>query len=584
MDNVEQVLPAGPLLADLLAACRHLRLLVTSRAPLRLHGEQIYPVPPLALADPAHLPPLQTLATVPAVALFVQRAQAVRPAFALSASNAQAVAAICTRLDGLSLAIEMAAARAQLLTPAAPLARLEQPLSLLSTGTHDTPERHRTLRATLAWSYDLLLPAEQALVRRMAVFAGGCTLEAVGAVCAVAEELSGDLLDWLGSLLDKSLLTVTADAAGEPRFAMWETIREYAWEQLEASGETTALRERHLAWSLALAEEAALGLHSNETARWMLRLARELDNLRAALGWSLSGSAPELSARLVSALHWFWYLHGHLQEGRRWSEQALPKQTVPAARAAVLVSLSLMAFYQRDYAPAMVAGEEALTLARSVGDRPKEARALSILGLAHQFLGDFERATAYHEQALALARAIGYDWLVAANLFDLGLIAWSQGNGVRAEELLRASLDLSEARAIGGAFERGVVLVFLGLMAQDRGEDAQSLPLLRRSLLLAQSIGYWEVMNLALGGLARAAWVQGRPERALLLGGQAESVRERIGALPMPHERTAQDRLLAQATAVLGDEAVARLWAEGRVLPLEEAVALAFEESQAPAL
>ncbi len=332
LDNFEHVVAAAPLVADLLAAAPRLRILVTSRARLRVGGEHVYPVPPLPIPDPAQLPPLGDLAAVPAVALLVQRATAAAPDFALDAANAAAVAALCARLDGLPLALELAAARLTVLSPALLLRRLTPRLPLLTGGARDLPERQRTLRATLDWSHALLGAGEQAAFRRLAVFAGGCTLAAAAAVCAAGEGTglpspAGDAVDWVGVLLDQSLLRREDGADGEPRFMMLETVREYAAERLaqgpSGQGEETAVRRAHAAHYLALAEEAESALAGPEQLGWAARLERERDNLRAALAWAGAARDAATGRRLAGALWRFWAVRGPLSEGRRWLREAL---------------------------------------------------------------------------------------------------------------------------------------------------------------------------------------------------------------------------------------------------------------------
>jgi predicted ATPase len=341
-----------------------------------VRGEQEWPVPPLALPD-RHAPPTpELLLQAPAVALFVQRAQSVLPEFALSATTAPVVAAICARLDGLPLALEPAAARLKLLPPATLLERLERRLAVLTSGALDLPERQRTLRGTMAWSYNLLHAGEQALFRRLSVFTGGCTLAAVAAVCQVGSELEGEVLGWLGTLVDQSLLVRASAADEEPRFAMLETVREYALEQLEAAGEATALRDRHLAWCVALAEAAQAPLEGPQQGMWLARLEREHDNLRAALAWSgapgRGGTERAASGlQLASALWWFWWLRGHVSEGRGWLERMLGQETgVPAApRARALNAAGVLAMTQDDHAQARALLEECLALRRALEDR-----------------------------------------------------------------------------------------------------------------------------------------------------------------------------------------------------------------------
>jgi len=343
LDNCEHVLSGMSLVADLLAACPLLKVLATSRAALRLRGEHRYSVPPLAIPDAA-ITDEETLAPYAATALFVARARAVAPAFAPSGAEAVAVATICRRLDGLPLAIELAAARSSFLPPLELLARLEPRLPLLTDGPDDLPERHRTLRATLAWSYDLLPGAARVVFRRLAVFAGGCTLAAAEAVCALADAGAPAVLDMVGVLVDHSL--VVPDRGHEACFTFLETVREFALMQLEQCGEGDAARARHARYYLTLAEAAGPALWGGSEQRvWLERLAGEHDNLRAALAWAMGGGDLEQGLRLAAALGRFWFIHGHATEGRRWLERALAATPAAggAARARALNELGGLA-------------------------------------------------------------------------------------------------------------------------------------------------------------------------------------------------------------------------------------------------
>jgi poly(hydroxyalkanoate) depolymerase family esterase len=360
LDNFEQVLAAAPLLADLLARCPQLTVLVTSRAALHLRGEHEVPVPPLALPDLRCLPDLTALAQYPAVALFVQRAQAVKLDFQLSSANAPAVAAICVRLDGLPLALELAAARVRMLPPHALLTRLSDRLKLLTGGPRDVPARQQTLRATLDWSYGLLDADEQVLFARLGVFVGGAALEAIEAVCDPQGDLPLDTLDGIESLLDKNLLRRDEGVGGEPRFGMLETIHEYARERLEASGERERLRQQHATYYLALAEATEAAVTEPEGAAWLARLEAERDNLRAVLGWARERGDEELGLRLAGVLC---RPGGCICEGRRWLEALLAKgDTAPTEiQVRALLADGNLACYRADLQHARARGEESLT-------------------------------------------------------------------------------------------------------------------------------------------------------------------------------------------------------------------------------
>jgi predicted ATPase len=394
LDNTEQLLaPAAPLAAQALEVAPRLKLLVTSREPLRVRDEQLVPVHPLALPEPTEVPDLAHLAAIPSVALFVERAREANPDFALTSDNAATIVELCQRLDGLPLALELAAARLSLLTPSALLQRLEHRLPLLSRGARDLPERQQTLRTTIAWSYELLEAGEQQLFRCLAVFVGGFTLEAVQAVCLpetsgaslaqVDEE--GAALEQLAQLLDKSLVQAQQGTGGEPRFTMLETIREYASEQLQAKGEAAAVQERHAHYFLHLAEEAELHLSRRGWESWLEQLSREDANLRAALAWSKANQdSIEIGLRLAGALYHYWFLLGSLREGRTWSEEMLARSASTernAVRGKALLRIGQLAWAEGDFEAASLRAEEALSMVREAQDKRLTGRAELLLGL-----------------------------------------------------------------------------------------------------------------------------------------------------------------------------------------------------------
>ena len=444
LDNLEQVTGAAPAVAGLLAACPGLTVLATSRAPLRVRAEQEYPVPPLA--PPERRPNAAAeVAGNPAVALFDARARAVAPDFALTDANATAVGEICRRLDGLPLAIELAAARVKVLSPQALLARLSNRLAVLTTGARDQPERLRTMRATIAWSDDLLSPEEQALFRRLAVFAGGCTVEAAEAVIPPAGDCEVDVLEGIASLLDHGLLRRADDLGDGPRFGMLETIREFALERLETSGEADPIRRAHAAYFVDLAERSEPHLYGFEEApTWLARLGAEHHNLRAALTWAEAQGEVELSLRLGTALVPFWFTRGYPTEGRIWLERALAgtANAAPPMRAKALMGAARLATQQGDYGRATLWAEESLALAEAAGDPRGVAGALHGLGTLAGDQGDHARATALNTRALGLYRACGDMRGAAFMLNNLGLVASRQGDLARATTLLEEALAL----------------------------------------------------------------------------------------------------------------------------------------------
>jgi predicted ATPase/DNA-binding CsgD family transcriptional regulator len=444
LDNFEQILPAAPHLTNLLTSCPHLTILVTSRATLHVQGEYNYPVPPLALPDLTQLPEPEVLSHYHAVALFLQCAQATKPTFQITTANARTIAEICIRLDGLPLAIELAAARIKLLSPQALLARLEHRLQVLTSGTQDAPTRQQTLRNTIAWSYDLLSAQEQRLFRRLSVFVGGCTLEAVEALCTALDERTERVLDGVASLLDKNLLQQAEQEGEEPRLMMLETIREYGLEALRASGEMEATQQAHIQYYLQLAEEVAPNLFGAEQQRWSASLEQEHANLRTALQWSFERQEAELTLRLSEALWWFWLIQSHLSEGRHWLELALSAREgdVTSIRADVLNGLGLLLLNLGDYEQTAKRCEESVALYRELGDTVGMAWPLHHLALAKLDQGECTSARAVLEECLAHFSKGGDKEGRAYVLCHLALIDSEQGKYDEARSHAEESLTL----------------------------------------------------------------------------------------------------------------------------------------------
>jgi predicted ATPase len=513
LDNFEHVAEAAVDIAQLLATAQEWKVLATSRAPLRLKAEREFPVAPLPTPDLGRLPPLDQLAAVDAVMLFVQRAQAVVPDFALTNDNAGAVAAICARLDGLPLAIELAASRTKLLPPAALLARLASRLTVLSGGARDAPVRQRTLRVTMAWSHDLLSKEERVLFRRLAVFGGGSTLKMAEAVTNVDESL--DVLEALSALVDQSLLRRSGSQA-EPRYQMLETIREFALERLAASGEAESIRRQHAMRFLALAEETAPRLTDPDASAALDDLEREHDNLRTALAWT-SDVEPAEALRLAGTLAPFWEIRGYYAEGRTWLERTLA--ACPAApdelRAEALDGIGRIARVQGDLAHAAAVLEEALEARRSLGDPPGLAVALRSAGVAAFSQGDVARAALLNEEALALSRQIGDARGVAAALGNLAVIADEHGDLARAEALYTEVLE--RFRKLGD--QRGIAATLdnLGSMTRLRGDLEQAERLHEEALALRRAMGDAFGVGHALHELATVAWARGDVDRAAIL-------------------------------------------------------------------
>src|SRR5437588_10274595 len=434
LDNFEQVLEASPALVELLQACPSIKIMVTSRAVLHVEGEYEFSVPPLSLPDPLHLPAYEELLHYAAVALFVQRAQMVKPQFVLSEDNAAAVAQICIRLDGLPLSIELAAARSKLLSPQALLGRLNHRLAVLTGGRQDAPTRQQTLRDTLRWSYDLLNAQEQRCFRRLAIFVGGCTLEAAEAVCSRATDLSLPAMDLVASLLDKSLLQQSDRGAEEPRLLMLETIREYALETLAASGELETVQEAHARYYLTLAEQGEPELFGHQQHLWVDLLTRDSENLRAALQWLLAGQHQELLLRLAGSLGWFWYMCGRLSEGMLWLEHALRgagQDEAVSARIKALCYEAFIALHLGQIDLHTSRAQECLTLARQ--QRDYRCFALASWSLVHYLLarGDVLQARGQAEGTSAFVWIPGTreeDWSLACALNALGYVLLYQGD------------------------------------------------------------------------------------------------------------------------------------------------------------
>jgi predicted ATPase/class 3 adenylate cyclase len=628
LDNFEQVADAAPLLAELLATCPLLKIVVTSRALLHLRGEKEFPVSPLSL-PPAIGGTLGRLndrtfdaqiTQYAAVRLFIARAQDARPDFAVTNENARAVAEICVRLDGLPLAIELAAARVKLLPPQALLARLDQSLKLLTGGARDLPARQQTIRNTIDWSYHLLDAEEQALFARLGVFVGGCTLEAAQAVCNADEDLPLDVLDGLAALADKSLLKQEEGVVGEPRFELLETIREYALERLTTSGETEALQRQHAAYFLTVAEAAEPHLHDRDQVAWGKRLEQEQDNLRAVLAWSHSGKDDEaIGLRLAVALSWFWHIHGHHTEGRVWLDAMLDRHNVavPAVRAKALQMAGSMMQSLGEFARAIALQEESLALYRELGDTVEIAETLFWLGRCKMCQGAYAQARSLLAESLALSQAqentsmimwalmslgdAAYEQTelteaqryfqetlaLCAELGDLYASAWARTNLGRIAHILgddrQAQICYAESlaafRELGHRRDIAQVYLELGRVARTQGDAAQAREYYVESLTLFGDLRDKELIPECLEGIAGLASEAGQPVQAARLFGAAESLRESAGVPLPPVHRTAYERDLAAARTQLDEATFAVVWAEGRAMTLEQAIAYALNES-----
>ncbi len=580
-DNFEQVVSAASKLSNLLAAAPRLKILVTSRFVLRLSGEHAVAVPPLALPDADGEPSAKPSEPSPSVRLFVERARAVRLDFALTRDNGVAVAEICRRVDGLPLALELAAARVRHLPPAALLGRLAQRLPLLTGGPRDLPGRQRTLRDAIAWSYDLLDPAERRLFRRLAMFAGGCTLEAAERVCDAEGDLGIDVLDGLASLVDKSLLQQVDGLDGEPRYVMLETIREYAREQLEASGELHAIRGPFVDFFLALAEEASQKLLGREQREWLRRLDADLDHLRAVLGWSRDGEiACEAGLRLAGALVMYWEFRGFAIEGHDWvmAILALPGASArTVARARALYSAAFLVAMRGDFATERSLAQESATIFREAEDLRAAGRSLAQQAVAEARLGNRDMARSLLEQSVAIAREYGDTWGLAFALGNLGDVAYQEADFAAARQYREAAASL--AREISDCHTLGLALAGLALVARVQGNLDKSAKLFNETLRVGSELKDQWIIPRAIGGLAGAAVLAGNYVRAARLFGATAAMRGVSGIKEAARSfRVMYERDEAEARTALGDETFAAAWAEGRAMTVEQAVAYALDE------
>jgi predicted ATPase/transcriptional regulator with XRE-family HTH domain len=632
LDNFEHLLPAAARVFELLAACPHLRVLVTSRELLRLSGEQVYPVPPLALPERSRLPTsgeesMLRAGQSEAVRLFVDRARSARPDFRLDARTAPAVTAICVRVDGLPLAVELAAARIRYLSLGALRDRLDERLSLLTGGSRDAPQRQQTLSNTIGWSYDLLDENEKRLFSRLAVFSGGCTLDAIEAVAI--DEAPGAttpdphtspisqtwLLDAVGSLVDQSLLLAGCGPAGESRFHMLETIREFGSERMEASGEGERRRWRHADYYLRLAERAQPELIRWEQRRWLDCLETEHGNLRAALAWSLNvakSAEEQIASRLVLALYRFWQRRNHVDEGREWAERAIRRHGPirDVTRGRLLNAAGVLARSQADCPSAQRYFEESLSIHRAYEDQRGIANALHNLGNIVHLQGDYVRAKALLDESLAmwprlgdawghgmalamrghlardqgdlllaiqcyeashnLARQVGDRWSISGSLGELGMLAREQGDYDRASDFLNQCLKVrAELGDLDGVARS---LMHLGHVARLQKNAAQALALCHQSLKQYAEIGHRWGPVVCFEQLAAVAVLIEQPMYSAVLLGAAEAGRETISEpLPMA-ERAAHDLIAAEARSRLGDTAFAGAKAAGRAMAISQAV------------
>jgi predicted ATPase len=613
LDNFEHLMQAAPVVAELLATAPNLKILVTSRAALHVYGEHEFPVPPLALPDSKSVPSLEILSQCPAIALFVQRAAAAKPDFALNAENSRVVTEICARLDGLPLAIELAAARVKVLSLSALQTRLASRLQLLTGGARDLPQRQQTLRAAIDWSYDLLSAAEQKLFRRLSVFVGGCTLEAVEAVCDTKGDLDLDLLDGMASMVDKSLLQQVEQANGESRFAMLETIREYARERLEASKEEAFTKRAHAAYCLVLAEEEVTEQAGAEGPEWLEHFTLEHDNFRAALEWLTQTGDAEWGLRLGAALFRFWEAREYLAEGSDSLGKLLKVKGAAAptkARARALFAAGVLVGAQGDYAAANALFTESLDIARHLGDKQSAAVSLNAMGvnardrddlaLAHSLLeeslglwrdlgdltaiaralsnlanilklqGEYDHARSLHSECLAIFQGLDDRTGVAWSLNSQGDVAREQGDHAAAQKFYEEGLAIF--RELGDRWGIAGTLADLGTLAREQRSCSEAQRLYCESLLTFQELEHKRGIARLLECFACLAAAQLQAERSLRLAGAAAALRQNISAPLTPAEQIKLEATLDPARQALTNTKGAMVWLEGWAMPFEKAV------------
>ncbi|PYX28432.1 MAG: hypothetical protein DMG77_15680 [Acidobacteria bacterium] len=613
LDNFEHLVQAVPTVAELLVLGPNLKIMVTSRAALRVYGEHEFPVPPLALPDSRSTRPVEVLSQYPAVALFVQRAVAAKSDFELNRENASAVIEICARLDGLPLAIELAAARVKVLSPASLRARLTSRLQILTGGARDLPLRQQTLRAAMDWSYDLLSPAEQRLFRRLSVFVGGCTLEGAEAVCDTKGDLDLDPLDGMASMVDKSLVQRVEPAKGEARFVMLETIREYALEKLQASGEEALTKRAHAAYCLVLAEEDATQQSSAEGGEWLERLAIEHDNFRAALDWLTESGNAQWGLRLGTALFRFWEMREYLAEGRdRLCKLLKLAEAVPPtkARERALFAAGVLVGEQGDYPAAVALIRESLDIARQLCDQQGIAVSLNALAVTARDQGEVAVARSLFEESLMLWRELGDQKAIARSLSNLANVVKLQGDNARARSLYAECLsifqemgdrtgvawsmnyqgdvarDQGDRAAARTLYEQGLAifrelgdrwgiagtLADLGNLAGEQGNYPTALSLYRESIKIFQELDHKRGIARLLECFACTAAVQFEAERAMRLAAAAAALRQNIGAPLTSAEQTRLDTSLHPARQALSTTVSLTAWSEGSALPVEKAI------------
>ena len=617
LDNFEQITAASSLLSELLIAAPSLKILVTSRAVLHIYGEYEFSVPPLMVPDLGQLPSLPELSKIPAVALFINRAQAVNSSFRLAPENAPIIAEICVRLGGIPLALELAAARSKLFAPQALLRDLSQRFALLAYKSIDREPRHQTLRNAVDWSYQLLNHGEQALFAQLGIFVGGCTLEAVEAVCVVANNSGVSVIEYLASLVDKSMLQHETRSDGEPRFTLLESLREYALEQLDQGKQTRAASRRHLAYILQLVETIEPGPREPNLPAWMNRLEEEHDNLRAALQRGLALEEYEIALRIAGAIWRFWQIHGHIEEGAKWMREILSRSTGlnSIARAKALWGAGWLGMVMGTLEQARAYFEEGAQLSRQLGNQRYLGLSLHGIGAVARGQGDFSRSRSAFEESLPLFQLLKNTEDVAWTFEHLGATALDQGEFKQATDYLQQGLALF--RELDQRWPHAEALTFLGhaalqqadyTLARQRYEEAriiyqelddrpnvatlntcigaalfgkgereQAINLYKENLILLHSLNSYWGMVWGVERLAEAAAQASHQENAARLYGAAATLRQTTGVLWHPgfHSQY-NDQRFDTLKNVLGETRWNQLWTEGQAMSVDEAVSCAL--------
>ena len=578
LDNFEQVVEAAPVVARVLEASPRVKVLVTSREPLHIRGENVFPLPTLPLPDLSLTPTASAVLDNPAVRLFLERAQATNPDFTLNDENAESVASICARLDGLPLAIELAAARVRLFSPQEIDKRLVSRLTLLTGGPRDLPGRQQTLRSAIDWSFGLLNRGEQCLFARVSAFVGGAAFPAIEAVCNALGDLPMELPDMIESLLDKNLLKQTRAVDGESRFTMLETIREYALELLEESDEGEEIRRLHAQYYLALAEAAESELRSQNQLIWLDKLEAEHNNLRAVFDWAERSGEIETGLQLAGALIFFWKTRGHFIEGRQKTEWLLSRPEAAGAtpgRAKALLAASRLARDQGDYSHAQAHAEESQAIWRELGDKEGVARSLHALAIVMSDKGDNATAFALGEKALAISRELGDKSMIAEGMtHSLGLSLYREGDYERAEVLLRESLELFQE--LGNKEGVALASIILALIPIQLGDYQTASELAKASLALFHELDEKRRIGRCFGELARIAYGLGEVERAVRLFAASAAVLDSIGASMVPATEAEWEPYIEATRKELGEGHFREVWGEGWSMALEDAIGYAL--------